>query len=638
LNFKKKYGNISFYGLIFIIAAASFYHFSAVYYYFLNPDHAIHILMTANFRFPHDLYFWGQDRLGSFVPLLGHLIYKVAGLNAVWSVSVVNYLILFAGYFAISTLFKNRNTKLILALFWFFPPLNFLDFLMIAQPFGIQMSLLAIAIYIFNKITPAQSISKRVFLTSLLSVTLIISLWVSDLTVISVFLLMALAVFNYYISDNKAITQKQNSKNIFKEPVFYLIIFWIAVGLLFITFAKSHADKDIRYTKQMFNDLNTVFLTIKEIINHIIDILSFNYENNIFLGLFGWLSVITILSVSFFAINKKTRIFFDKWFWFFLIQSLLALFALLVSHWVFRNGVSRRYFVLIYISLTLSVLLISDKLTGNQKPVTIILLAITAIAGLLSSTVHIYYPEKQKPKYEYMKEFRRLGKAGIISEYWNSYISAIAAPGKLTVTPNDKSYVRNLAMADSVFLQPDIYIIKDSWLDSFPERIEQFGYSLQKTHNPFELGGASLCEYKIVKTHRIFTSGELKTSSKTFLPKNNFKGSYIIEADSTLQYKYLVYGPFINLNKGKYKVIFNLKTEKNSGNNTAAILDVTSNYGKKKMKALKIKQTGFPDTKRFHPFELTFEIDSLTKNIEFRVYCTGRHKLWFDSLELMQIE
>lgn len=594
--------------------------------------------MTANFRFPHDLYFWGQDRLGSFVPLLSHLVMKLTGLNAAWAVSITNYLILIAGYFSISSLFINRGTKLILALFWFFPPVNFLDFLMIAQPFGVQMSLLAIAIYIFNKINPSQSAFKKIVLISLISITLIISMWVSDLTIISVFLLVALALFNYFRDYNNRLLFRFKMRNIFKEPALYITLFWMLAGYIFIKYAKSHADQDIRYTKQMFNDLDTVFLTIKAILSQIIDILTFNYESNIFLGLFGWLSVIALFTITCFAIKKRHSITSNKWFWVFLTQAILSIMAILVSYWVFRNGVSRRYFVLAYISLVLAILLISDKFTGKQKFSINILLILTAITGLLSSTVHIYYPERQKSKFEYMKEFRKLGKAGIISEYWNSYITAIAAPDKITVTPNDKSYVRNIKMADSVFRQPDLYIIKDLWLDNFPEDIIQYGYNLQKVHKPFKLGGATLCEYKVVKVHKLYTSKELRSASKKIIPDKNSQSRLVIEVDSSSRYRYLVYGPFIDLNRGKYRVTFNLRSSINTDSKKIAFLDATSDYGKTVLAKHKIQQSDFPDTLNYHPFEITFEIDSIQKNIEFRVYYVGKDKLWFDSLELLQIE
>ncbi len=594
--------------------------------------------MTANFRFPHDLYFWGQDRLGSFVPLFSHLIMKLTGLNAAWSVSITNYLILIAGYLCISILFRSWSIKLILAVFWFFPPVNFLDFLMIAQPFGVQMSLLAISICIFNKINSSQSAFKRNMLISLISITLIVSMWVSDLTIISIFLLIALALFNYFRDYANRLQFRFKMRNIFKEPALYITLFWMFAGYIFIKYAKSHADQDIRYTKQMFNDLDTVFLTIKAISFQIIDILTFNYESNIFLGLFGWLSVIALFAITYFAIKMRGKITSNKWFWFFMTQAILAILAILVSYWVFRNGVSRRYFVLAYISLVLAILLISDKFPGKQKFGINILLILTTITGLLSSTVHIYYPERQKSKYENMKEFRRLGKAGIISEYWNSYITAITAPNKITVTPNDRSYIRNIKMADSVFWQPDIYIIKDLWLDNFPENISQYGYNLQKAHKPFELGGATLCEYKVVKVHKLYTSKELRSASKKIITDNNSQSRLVIEVDSSSRYRYLVYGPFIDLNKGKYRITFNLRSSINTDSKKIAFLDATSGYGKMVLAKREIKQTDFSDTINYHPFEIAFEIDSLQKNIEFRVYYVGKDKLRFDSLELLQIE
>ncbi len=40
----------------------------------LNSDHAIHILMAESFDWTKDWYYWGQNRLGSLMPLIGSLL------------------------------------------------------------------------------------------------------------------------------------------------------------------------------------------------------------------------------------------------------------------------------------------------------------------------------------------------------------------------------------------------------------------------------------------------------------------------------------------------------------------------------------------------------------------------------------
>jgi hypothetical protein len=74
---------------IVIIFLLSFRAFSPATAFTLNSDEASHVLMAYDFRFPTDLYYWGQDRLGSLVPLLAHGL--VWGLGPAVVVGVVHY-------------------------------------------------------------------------------------------------------------------------------------------------------------------------------------------------------------------------------------------------------------------------------------------------------------------------------------------------------------------------------------------------------------------------------------------------------------------------------------------------------------------------------------------------------------------
>lgn len=59
--------------IIGLISIISFRFYSALYYPALNSDNAVTVLMIHYFKLPDDLYFWGQDRLGSLIPLLGQV-------------------------------------------------------------------------------------------------------------------------------------------------------------------------------------------------------------------------------------------------------------------------------------------------------------------------------------------------------------------------------------------------------------------------------------------------------------------------------------------------------------------------------------------------------------------------------------
>ena len=96
---------------VLIIATISFTHFSPIYAFGLGSDQAIPILQAFNFRIPEDLYYRGQDRLGSIIPLISNIIYRLTGINHIWVISVTNYVFLVLGCLTIAKFFKTDFSK-----------------------------------------------------------------------------------------------------------------------------------------------------------------------------------------------------------------------------------------------------------------------------------------------------------------------------------------------------------------------------------------------------------------------------------------------------------------------------------------------------------------------------------------------
>ena len=69
--------------------------------------------MVHYFKLPGDFYFWGQDRLGSLIPLLGQIPNKLFGLTPILSESLTHYAILFLGFLAFSTFIRSNYYKII---------------------------------------------------------------------------------------------------------------------------------------------------------------------------------------------------------------------------------------------------------------------------------------------------------------------------------------------------------------------------------------------------------------------------------------------------------------------------------------------------------------------------------------------
>src|SRR5574344_1476530 len=120
----KKYYHIC---LIAIIIVVSFFLYSSNYYPLLNSDDAIIVLMTHYFHFPDDIFYWGQSRGGALTPMIGQVFKYVFHCRAITAVCLSKYTILLIGFLVLSSLIKNKQTKIMFAIIWFLPFQRFVD-------------------------------------------------------------------------------------------------------------------------------------------------------------------------------------------------------------------------------------------------------------------------------------------------------------------------------------------------------------------------------------------------------------------------------------------------------------------------------------------------------------------------------
>lgn len=142
----------------------------------------------------------------------------------------------------------------------------------------------------------------------------------------------------------------------------------------------------------------------------------------------------------------------------------------------------------------MAILLYLNSTTFRLKKYFNIFLITTLLIGGLGTIYNLRYiwPGTLKPRVEELKELQQLGKAGIIGDYWNSYVCSIVAPDSIIATPHQESQVRNLLLPEQVLNQPNIYLVQDWWLETFPDTVTQFQTILIKQGKPFSMGGLTL--------------------------------------------------------------------------------------------------------------------------------------------------
>ena len=222
---------------LLVIILFSFFHHSSLFTPFFNSDDAVLVLMIHDFHLPQDLYFWGANRAGTLIPLIGQVFHKLLHFSPIASESVARYLVLIAGFLGFISLFRSKFIKIIFAVIWFLPPLRMID--IIKYIFGLQYALIGISILIMNhmytKSISRNTIRYHLFL-SLITLLFISSIWVSDTAVVTIFFILFIH-FIFYFNKNKSNIYKV----FFRKSELYYIISGLIAGGLFIYYAKSHA-------------------------------------------------------------------------------------------------------------------------------------------------------------------------------------------------------------------------------------------------------------------------------------------------------------------------------------------------------------------------------------------------------------
>lgn len=599
------------YVLSLLLAVISFLLFSTAFNPNVNSDHAINVLMADSFELPRDVYWWGQDRLGSLVPLISQVFIKGFHLSPVFSVSITNYLLFTLGFVGFSRLFRKPSTIILFAILWFFPYERYIDSNVF--PLGISYSVLGISLLFLLRIRPEKhpfSYTPNLLYTGCTAFTWLCAVWVSDLIFITLTIFGVLALF-YTLLHRKSLPF-----NPFPHLLVYgLVMIGIALTILKL---KSYAGT-ITTEYASLNNFSEITMALGMAWSGIWQVLSF--DDYFFIVSGGWcLSFMLLLSVIYLFRNRKALTAFRNfWIVFFLVDFIAILAVIFLSHWALMNQLGRWYFVAPYISGILLFLNIADRWKPlSQKKVVVPLFVGAALVGF--SPISILSKEgRWIPQSRVVAELNALGEIGIIGEFWHSYNFSFVHPEIVKSTPYEHGGVRLEERIGEVFEQPNLYVCSDFWLDSFPEHLYQFGLTLQKDGNPFFLANATFCKYTI----------RYAPDSGQEFAINQFKFASSALQDSTLVFNHStiiqhpvpeIYGPYCTLLPGTYELRYYCELSDTNllKLNKHLLLDMCSAYGKNQLQQVYLTE-GLFDTEE-GCFRISFRIEHFQQQVEFRLF------------------
>lgn len=186
--FKSKLKTCVTIGLITLFFIVSFQAFALYRIPAFNSDHAVHVLMAQDLKLPDDLYYWGQNRLGSLLPILSYFGVKILSLSPIVAVSYVHYLLLLIGFFSFCSILSNNFSRLTLALVWFLPAVTFTSTIEAVQPYTPQFATIGCALAFLHQFNIYKSniFWKRGLLIIGSLISLCLSLWISEQSIIIV--------------------------------------------------------------------------------------------------------------------------------------------------------------------------------------------------------------------------------------------------------------------------------------------------------------------------------------------------------------------------------------------------------------------------------------------------------------------
>lgn len=622
-----------YYFLFILLILFSFYNFAEISFPLLNSDMSVTILMAQNLNLPGDFYFWGQDRGGSLIPLLANVLVEAYKFPPALAVSLIHYLILAAGFFAMASFFRNRNLKVLLALIWFFPSWHFLD--QVFPLFGIQISLLAISLYFLRKMQMEKNYYFKVVWLSLVCLTFIISVWVSDLAAISLIIIALIVLWKYQplLRSKGYLTPLKERRNLVQALV---IAAWFLLGVAFILYAKHHATRHDGYNSHFLNRPGEIFASIRIIIYSIWRVLIFSSEN-FMESIYAWSIIAGVPLVVSLSNTRSHFLHFcssHKWMILFALNGVVIFVLLLLSHWVYLNGTNRRYFALVYVSLWIAMLMYVEATGSRNRQLRLIILLIVVLIGSFSSFSKFFFPQRVPSRLTAFSDFKKLGDFGLICDYWDAYLIASVDPKHIVATPHDKDNVRNPYLSEVVFKMPRLYLARDGWMNAFPDTITQFGHILSRKGSEFKVASIALCEYQRVYFKRTFTCGEMQHQGTVQPDPLARSGKSVVTRKDFDRKKHFIYGPFLELQHGTILVQYSLKSEPGLDTKNMAVLEISVDYGKKVIASMPIRPCDFQQRDKYQLFDLKTTLDKDYKGVEFRILYNGGPDLAFDRIEL----
>ncbi|MCC5916129.1 MAG: hypothetical protein JJU02_02255 [Cryomorphaceae bacterium] len=448
--------------LLTIIILLSFFTYGGGFFPLLNADQGIYCLMARHFTFSNSLYYWGQDRLGSFLPMLAAPFTKL--FPAIWVLTVLQIAVSVGAWYYWSRLVAHKGWRLLLACAILLPPIAFSTVIIFAQPYHVQLLLWGAAFFLLVKGEPSFL---RVFGAAFL---LVLSIWLGQTAVVTLPIMGLLLIRRGY----------------FAKGLLPALFGAIPPAMLILA-AKNNSAKIPVFSEKLFvtwTQLSESLLRVLHNTTHAV--LSFSWlRSSIVISNFSLvLLLFFILFISVRELPKAIRhlnfhhllLYFGFW----------GLFLIgILSFWVYLNDTNVRYFSMLFVvGVIFAVLWTTEQKHQRWKKI-IGGLTIAAVLGGSADALILVHGGKTTVPHGRMsngiaKTFPLEPGATYIGDYWNVMVLGAWGDASMRFFSHQAGPKHNMHQLRDAFQGEPIYLLQNSWLESFPDTISQYHRPLER--------------------------------------------------------------------------------------------------------------------------------------------------------------
>jgi hypothetical protein len=458
--------------------------FFAPYYKGLNSDHAIHALMADYFLFKKNLYYWGQDRLGSLIPMVA-APFQNLGMSSIWAAACSQLLLVLATYYFFQKHFSKAIFKGSLALVLLLPVYPFLMQTMIGHPYLAQLFFTGA----YLTLPISQKLAGR-WQALLLPLLMAGAVWSSELALVGI-IAFGIAYYKYWWPLLK------------KHYLFFMV--GLALGVGFLYYAKITAYQQAVY-QQKIASLPEIYQTLSYYSNQFWQVLTLD-TNKIYNSVLVYVLMINFIALfSLFSIKKLLQ---NRVFTFALLTAIGTTAAVIISHWVVFMNYPYNYFIPAYFFLIIA--LISGWQSYIPKigivkrcwlilfPVSYIIAHIVACMWFINTQplkVNGRIDKFQATTLVKQLEGESLKGIGLLGTYWNAYLID-AFSSQILGMPCEGYEVRSFQYYYEVFERPVVFL-RNGCVPELSDTIYQHKQTLLKVSPVYRLDTLEYAYYKSI--------------------------------------------------------------------------------------------------------------------------------------------